>query len=218
VPAVRGRVRLHPIFRLHDPRTTVVAERKRGGGIYAIKADGRLICEPHGKPMRYATAVVADRSGLCPGQPSRESDFRVRGNCAHGCGKPGLGMKHDWSKLTFYPHHPDGHPKRYAHRKAMLARISQVESFFHHVKGGLKLANSGAARTRVIDKDTVEALLSLAALSTTAPSSPTSACTARCSPRASAAPPTRSTAAASAAPAPHRTGWRPTLGSRLAAD
>ena len=77
-------------------------------------------------------------------------------------------MKPDWSKLTFYPHHAHGNPRRYAQRQAMLARVNQAESPFNRVKAGRKLATPGAARTRLRDKDSVDALLSLALLSMTA--------------------------------------------------
>lgn len=77
-------------------------------------------------------------------------------------------MKTDWSKLTFYPHHAHGKPRRYAQRQAMLARLSQAESLFNRVKAGRKLATPGAARTRLRDKDSIDALLSLALLSMTA--------------------------------------------------
>lgn len=77
-------------------------------------------------------------------------------------------MKTDWSKLTFYPHHADGNPRRYAQRQAMLARLNRAESLFNRLKAGRKLATPGAARTRVRDKDSVDALISLALLSMTA--------------------------------------------------
>ena len=163
---------IHPIFRLHDARTKMLtAGVKAGASIIGLHQDGRLICAKHGTPLPYETASVPKRDGLRPGQQAREGDFRVRASCTHEpdrCGKPGLAMRNDWSLVTFYPHHGYGHAKRYAYRQAMLSRLSQIESFFHHLKGGLKLANSGAARTRVIDKDTVEALLSLGCLSTSA--------------------------------------------------
>jgi hypothetical protein len=50
----------------------------------------------------------------------------------------------------------------------MLARLNQAESLFNRLKAGRKLAAPGGARTRVRDKDSVDALISLALLSMTA--------------------------------------------------
>jgi hypothetical protein len=166
---------IHPVFRLHGKKVTKAVQdgESRDGSVNAYTHDGRLICAQHGMVMAYAGADVPSRNGLRPGESSDERKFRVRGLCDHdGPGvppsKPGLRMKTDWSKLTFYPHHANGNPRRHAQRQAVLARLNQVEGLFNRLKAGRKLATPGAARTRIRDKGSVEALISLAMLSFTA--------------------------------------------------
>jgi hypothetical protein len=77
-------------------------------------------------------------------------------------------MECDWSKLTYYPHHSDGHPARYAMRQACSARRNGMESLFARLKVGTHLGTDGADRTRVPSIDTHTALVSLTMLSFTA--------------------------------------------------
>lgn len=165
---------IHPIFRLHGKKVTKSVQDKesRDGSVIAYTHDGRLVCAEHQQPMGYAGADCPSRDKLKPGQSNDDGKFRVRGLCDHDgpdqTSKPGLRMKTDWSKLTFYPHHLHGNPRRYATRQAMLARLNQVEGLFNRVKAGRKLATPGADRNRLRDKQTVDGLLSLALLSFTA--------------------------------------------------
>jgi hypothetical protein len=76
-------------------------------------------------------------------------------------------MQIDWSALTRYPHYPQGNPRDYAMREALLVRVNQVDSLFNRLESG-HLATAGATRTRVLAKETVEALISLRLLSFTA--------------------------------------------------
>ena len=105
---------------------------KSKASIISIAGDGRLVCK-HGTELPYETAAVANRNGLKPRQPARESDFRVRGLCKHPtdpCAKPGLAMKHDWNTLIFYPHHAHGHAKRYTSvRRCSRASSRSSRSF-----------------------------------------------------------------------------------------
>ena len=106
-----------------------------------------------------------------------KADFRVRAQCKHSgggngggkpCGHLSLKADTDWSKLTRYPHHPNGRPELYAMRQAMLVRLGQVESLWNVLKTGNMLAGSGPTRTKMCNRTTHEALISLAFLGTTA--------------------------------------------------
>jgi hypothetical protein len=87
---------------------------------------------------------------------------------AKPCGRIGLKAAFHWTRLTYFPHHPNGNPERYAMRQAMLVRLNQVEGLFNRLKAGKFLGNEGAARTRVLDDVALEGLFSLACLSMTA--------------------------------------------------
>lgn len=163
---------IHPIFRRHPSVTpAAVADFSRDGTVSAITSKGRLICARHGKDLDFAGAQVSGRTGLYPGQTSNESGFRVRGTCKHGCGQLGLGMKADWSLVTFYPHYPSGTgagAQRYAMREALLTRLNQMEGIFERVQIGRKLGTDGADRTRIRDLGSHEMLLGLGFASMTA--------------------------------------------------
>jgi hypothetical protein len=169
---------LHPIFRLHEKQKTagqiMKPEHSRDGSVHRIDGYGRLVCTKHGKVLPFETAesskrVRADGRPLYPGQASNEGGFRIRARCDHGpypCGRVSLRMGVNWNKLTHYPHYPEGNPKRHAEREAMLVRLNGVESIFNRVKSG-NLATAGAARTRIEEMTSVEALLSLSLLGMT---------------------------------------------------
>lgn len=158
---------IHPIFRLAEgkaePRTIKPGE-VRGNTLRGLTAQGQLICSAHGKRLHYKGFERAPREGLRPGQASDKSMFRIRASSECGCGTPALRSSIDWSKLTYYPHHPVGRPELYAQRKAYLDRLSLMESFHNRLKSR-KLANQGAGRTRLTCKDTVDCLIELSSLS-----------------------------------------------------
>jgi len=170
---------IHPIFR-QQPSTktkswTAVGAHSRDGSVSHITSQGQLVCTEHAKPIKYDSFDPPSRAGLAPGQSSDEGKFRARGNCLHStnahpvpCGRIGVRANFNWRRLTYYPHFSEGHKERYAMRHAMLSRLNQVESVFNRLKGGKYLGNSGAGRTRITDKGTVEGLFSLACLSMTA--------------------------------------------------
>lgn len=168
---------LHPIFR-QMPSTKTKAWTKVGdhsSSVSSTTSQGQLICAEHGKPIKYDSFDAPSRAGLKPGQTADEGRFRIRGNCQHSsnahpvpCGRIGMRASFNWRRLTYYPHYSEGHKERYAMREAMLTRLNQVESVFNRLKGGKFLGNTGAARTRITDKDAVEGLFSLACLSMTA--------------------------------------------------
>jgi hypothetical protein len=162
---------IHPVFRLHNQEHFAsVAEHSRDGSINAIDEGGRLICTTHGSPLTFVGTEHGDRAGLFPGQSAKEGQFRVRGKCRSGCGTLGLKMAADWSRLTHYPHHKEGHlaEKRYAERQALLSRLNGMEGIFQRLQNGKNLGTKGAARTRIRDKEAHETIISLALMSMTA--------------------------------------------------
>jgi hypothetical protein len=185
---------IHPIFRA-KPSTLGKATMKvgeeghgnpnlgkkqtwsRDGSVDRITSHGRLICAIHGQPLDYDGFDAPTRVGLDPGKSNDARKFRVRGICrhvgvagqsTHPCGRLGLKAGFHWTRLTFFPHHPHGHPERYAMREAMLVRLNQVEGLFNRLKAGKVLGNQGAARLRLTEDTPVEGLFSLACLSMTA--------------------------------------------------
>ena len=165
---------IHPIFRRHNGSAeTRFAEKHKKlveGKFISLGGDGRPRCI-HNQLLDYETAELPRRDGLRPGKPHpNEKAFRVRFRCEHGntpLGRPGLPMCVDWSRLTYYPHHSHGHPERYAMRVAMLRRLNQIESWHNHLEAGLRIATEGADRSRLGALAKQEALLTLAALTTT---------------------------------------------------
>jgi hypothetical protein len=168
-----------PIFRLHksEPdKAWIMLEDgdSRDNSVMAITREGQLVCAAHKKPLDYDSFDAPSRGSLYPGKTNEESLFRLRGKCTHSkpgappCGRIGLRAKINWFRLTRYPHHPHGDPRRYAFRQAMLIRLNGAESLFNRLKAGKLLGAKGADRTRFIDINVVEALLSLACLSFTA--------------------------------------------------
>jgi hypothetical protein len=174
---------LAPIFRLHpshhnSPRPTFKNGESRDGSVLKISGEGHLYCARHGKPLAYDTVDRPPRrqkngTPLRPGQTSAENEFRIRAICSHDepgkppCGKLGLRAQINWSALTRIPHHALGRPKLYAFRQAMLVRLNGVEGIFNRLKSR-NLGTQGAGRPRVVNKETVEALLSVSLLSMTA--------------------------------------------------
>jgi len=120
--------------------------------------------------MAYKKFDRPPLEGLRPGQPARpEGEFKVRGECpVHGkgsCGTVAVQCRHDWSSLTYYPHHRNGRPDLYAFRQAFLHHLGQVEAIFASLKGAHGQGTPGADRGRVRKRATHEALISLALLS-----------------------------------------------------
>jgi hypothetical protein len=162
---------IHPVFRLHNQEHFAsVADHSRDGSIKVIDEGGRLICTAHSAPLTFVGTEHGDRSGLFPGQSAKDGQFRVRGKCRNGCGTLGLKMAADWSRLTHYPHHKEGHlaEKRYAERQALLSRLNGMEGIFQRLQNGKNLGTKGAARTRIRDKEAHETIISLALMSMTA--------------------------------------------------
>lgn len=168
-----------PIFRIHKsepdkPWIPLKNGDSRDGSVIAITREGQLVCAAHKKPLDYDSFDAPGRGSLYPGKTNEESLFRLRGKCTHSapgappCGRIGLRAKINWHRLTRYPHHAHGDPRRYAFRQAMLIRLNGAESLFNRLKAGKLLGTKGADRTRFTDINVVEALLSLACLSFTA--------------------------------------------------
>ncbi|MBA2357069.1 MAG: hypothetical protein H0V84_01405 [Actinobacteria bacterium] len=172
-----------PIFRLKPSQASKRREelkpgQSRDGSVVAMTGRGQLICSSHERPLDFHSAEVPSRLGLRPGQSSPEGSFRVRGEAPmHGhrtqlrpnsCGRLSLRMSTSWRRLTRYPHHPHGDPKRYAMREAMLLRLNQIEGIGNRLKSGLHLGSEGETRTRILSYSTVEGLFGLGCLSMTA--------------------------------------------------
>lgn len=161
-------------FRLHNSSYRLLnAKESQSGSIKAITADGRLICTHCNEPMHHAGYDPVKRSGLQPGQETKEGLHRVRATCANRMcaqhtSKPGLRMKSDWRKLSGLPHFPDGREKLYALRMALDARLGAVESYHNRIKAGRKLSTKGADRCRLASTEVIDLLHELAALSYTA--------------------------------------------------
>ena len=168
---------IHPIFPLHriGTREHSLTRAEAGrGSVRGIDPHGRLVCAAHGAPLALTTVDQPSRAGLAPGEPTPAAKHRVRAECTHAtpgapaCGKVGLPMARDWSKLAYYPHHPEGAPSRYAYRVACSIRRNSAESLNARLKVAHHIGTEGANRTRVTDVDTHLALLSLCLLSCTA--------------------------------------------------
>ncbi len=171
-----------PVFRLHEtqreqtkwdvlddgsPKKKRIA---RDGQIWAITGKGQLICGCHQKPLKFAgfdraKRVKANGQPLLIGQSSDERHFAVRGLCDHDTIDTRLSLKAmtDWSRLTRFPHHPFGDPKKYAKRQALLTRLNRVESLWNRLKSG-GLGVQGADRMRTLPMDTIDTVVSLAML------------------------------------------------------
>lgn len=172
-----------PVFRIHKAKLTAKSWRifhdgeSRDGSVKGMTPLGQLVCAKHGGVLPYATferphrTVDGKKNGipLRPGQSADEGGFRIRAMCdgTVGCGKLSLQAKVDWSVLTEYPHFKDGAAKKYWLRQALLVRLNGIESLWNRVKSG-GLGVNGADRPRVLDRETVEAVVSLAMLGYTA--------------------------------------------------
>ncbi len=169
-----------PIFRLHNtdhPPQIVPPGQTRGTRVVAVTPRGELMCRGHMQPCKMVKFEPSKRDAALRAGQTEAADFRVRALCTHhgggaGGGKPcghlSLKADTDWSKLTRYPHHPNGRPELYATRQAMLVRLGQIESLWNVLKTGNMLAGSGPTRTKMCNRTTHEALISLAFLGTTA--------------------------------------------------
>jgi hypothetical protein len=168
---------IHPVFRLHHAdRRPDVSKHSRDGTVAAITPSGRLVCAAHRQALPMVGAETARRvdgagDRLRPGKTSDESAFRIRAECSKGCGRLGLKMQADWSRLTYYPHHGHGAGAiqwRYAMRQAMLTRLNGMEGIWQRLQGGKKLGTDDADRTRIRRKEAHDLLIDLALLSMTA--------------------------------------------------
>jgi hypothetical protein len=165
---------IHPIFR-HNTRNSAKLGRAADGKLFdQLDKAGRAICRRHKAPMHYVEYTGPKRDGLRPGQasPPGAIDMRIkcvtdhratggRGPCGH---RIRIDVSGDWSRLVKYPHHADGHPRRYAFRKAVEQRLNGVESAWAALKGGHGLGVGGAARPRIRDMPVYEGSISLAFL------------------------------------------------------
>lgn len=163
-----------PVFhrKEHNSTTLLRAGASRDGTVAGIDPEGRLICSRHKLPMTFSGVERPSRAGLAPGKASDPNKFRVRATCeatTHGgrCGRSGLAMKHNWRRLTGLPRHPDGRPREFARRCALLARRNVVEGTFSRLKTSYRLGTEGEDRVRIRDKDTYDTLIGLALLSMT---------------------------------------------------
>ena len=131
-----------PIFRLHNDQGAKLVDPgvTRGTKVAGITHRGQIICRAHMQPAKTISFEPGKRDpNLTAGQTAR-NEFRVRARCEqHGggngagrpCGHLQVKAEFDWSKLTRYPHHPNGRPELHAMRQAMLTRLGQVESLFN---------------------------------------------------------------------------------------
>lgn len=131
---------------------------------------GEVYCRHHHDkakygPMTLAGFEFAPRDGLKPGEVADLSKFRVRHHCPH-CARTysmpirGTGKNTDWNFFTYYPHAPL-HARRYAQRRALESRRNVIESNFACLKAICQLGLRGPDRTRLVDFDTVDTLISL---------------------------------------------------------
>lgn len=168
---------IHPVFRLHHAdRRPDVSKHSRDGTVAAITPSGRLVCAAHRQALPMVGAETARRvdgagDRLRPGKTSDESAFRIRAECSKGCGRLGLKMQADWSRLTYYPHHGHGAGAiqwRYAMRQAMLVRLNGMEGIWQRLQSGKKVGTDDADRTRLRDKAAHDVIVDMAMLSMTA--------------------------------------------------
>ncbi len=169
---------IHPIFRLHRKDTVAnVLDHSRDATVGSMTPHGQLVCAAHRKAMAMIGTELAQRivlpggRPLRPGQTTKETAFRVRAECSKGCGRLGMQMQADWSRLTHYPHHGAGGvavKQRYAMRQAMLTRLNGMEGIWQRLQNGKKIGTKDADRTRIRDKAGHDLLVDLAMLSMTA--------------------------------------------------
>jgi hypothetical protein len=154
---------IHPIFRRGETRANAehLLSHKQSKLLAGYDGRGIVRCREHDAELTYRGGTYGDRSGLPKGEPSNSSDFRVRFDCEHGCGRPSLAVATDWTAFSYYPHHSNGLAKRHALRLALEARRNICESVFSSLKTVSQLGLRGAARTRLTDYDTVHTLISL---------------------------------------------------------
>jgi len=130
--------------------------------IAAIRGDGIAVCRAHRALLQYRGLDAPKRHpGLQPGDLVDPRGFRSRFICPAGCGTPSVSTRDCWSNLPYYPHTPHGRLKLYAYRRALLRRRNQAESLFSALQVGYKQGTDGAARVRVLDDDSVHALIAL---------------------------------------------------------
>jgi hypothetical protein len=131
--------------------------------VAVIRSDGTAICRAHGHELEYRELWPTNRRllGLRPGERDPRA-FRTRFECPSGCGKVSVATRTCWSNLPYYPYTPHGQYKRFAYRRALLPRRNQGESVFSSTQVGYKQSLDGAARSRVQDLTTQEALTALA--------------------------------------------------------
>jgi hypothetical protein len=164
---------IHPIFH-HRSKTAksriIEPHELRDATIKKITGDGRLVCRQHDKQLNHGGLTMPSRAELRPGQASDPRAFRYRAAAENpcGCGKLSVPAELDFSKLLHHPHNPSGRPDLYAYRKAATDSLQAMESAFNRIKTGREVSTDGPARTRLVDKDSVQAIIELAALSQTA--------------------------------------------------
>lgn len=168
---------IHPVIPLKDNTAAVhfhkdphLRNASRNGTVRGIDPAGRLICAAHNQAWPTTSIEgLPNRTGLTPGQ--RDESGRVRAICTHPndpCGRMTLNIRHDYRRLNYFPHHPEGMPERYAMRLALLAHRNQIEALFNRLKTGLSLGTASSDRFRLRDRRCYEAAISLAFLLMTA--------------------------------------------------
>lgn len=169
---------IHPVFR-HNTRNSAALGPLADGKVYdKLDKQGRVICRRHKKPMEYRSYTMAGRDGLRPGQPNHDKfiDMRVECTCderasrgpQYGpCGTATVAVQADWSRLVKFPHH-NGHPDRYAFRKAAEMRLNGIEAAWSALKGAHGLGAAGANRMRQRELPAYEGAISIAFMQRTA--------------------------------------------------
>lgn len=163
---------IHPVIplRADSADTPLTKGDTRDGTIAMLDNLGRMVCAAHRNPIpiKYVEGMPS-RAGLAPGQAAPKQAARVRGRCdqhtpgeTDNCGHVNIAMRINYRKLTYFPHHPEGHATRYAQRIALLHRRNAVEGLFNRLKTGHSLGTAGADRLRLKSRESYEALISLA--------------------------------------------------------
>jgi hypothetical protein len=164
---------LHPVF-VRKPSLALVEHPLDADAFTKYRGNGQAYCYKHRCAMELAGHGLAPRTGLLPGEASREGGFRVRFRCPiggdgdRGCGRPSLPMSTSWCAFPFYPHVMFGQPDKHAMRIALLARRNTAESHNSALKRALLVGGKGANRTHLTDFGTVRVVLDLAHLSRSA--------------------------------------------------
>ena len=120
---------------------------------------GQATCRKHGNKLDLGEVSVPSREGLLPGEADDKADALFRYRYVGCCGKPSVRMDLNPAAMPYYPHHPNGRPRRYAERRALEAfGRNQSEAAFSSLKSS-GLAVAGSARMRSLNEDNVHAAI-----------------------------------------------------------